>query len=92
MNTLFVEDYGEKNIIENYVNDDEDKIKEINDEILTNKRLLEYSNNKMLITGKKILIWKYISYITILLLIFIAYIVTQFIKLFSVNLNLTGGK
>ena len=28
----------------------------------------------------------------ILLLIFIAYIVTQFIKLFSVNLNLTGGK
>ena len=31
-------------------------------------------------------------YTKIILLIFIAYIVAQFIRLFTVNLNLTGGK
>ena len=31
-------------------------------------------------------------YTKIILLIFIAYVVAQFIKLFTVNFNLTGGK
>ncbi len=75
-----------------------------NDELHKNTKLLKeiysslFTQNSMKIDMPNLGIGDFFKdfeeniYTKIILLIFIAYVVTQFIRLFTVNLNLTGGK